>query len=152
MYHLLKYRSQSFLHTLWGLWMTSSQHENYGCSACWSDDLEHTWKALVDLTVDTHLVDESHLMVKIRSCSSCHQKFVSVFAEKIDWDDGDDPQFWCLCPLAEGEVNLLKEGEAFLLRQLRKLAPKRRSLCHDAPKGGPARLYWAQGVIIGDYD
>ena len=35
----------------------------------------------------------------ILGCARCSQGFVSVFTKTIDWEDGDDPQFWTLLPI-----------------------------------------------------
>ena len=39
------------------------------------------------------LIDESHFSISILRCPECSQRFVSIFTELIDWEDGDDSQY-----------------------------------------------------------
>ena len=98
------------------------------------------------------LIDESHFHVMILACAHCAQRFVSIFAETIDWADGEDPQYWTLLPITGAEAadlteqrNLLTESELYAL-------PGRRCLRRDYPKAAAPRTFWAEGVIIGPHD
>jgi len=131
--------------------MTSAP-DTFGCNRCWPSNPDDMWTALRMLKLELDLVDESHFMVKVRSCPSCQQQFVSVFAETIDWADGDDPQFWCLLPIMPAETKMLLGTGGELITQLNSLAPERRSLCRDAPKAEAPTCYWGTGVVIGRHD
>lgn len=126
--------------------------DSFGCERCWPADAELTWQAMRELQVKRRLVDESHFMIKLRVCAGCGQQFVSVFTETIDWQDGDDPQLSSLMPVTPDESAALQRAGGAPAAVLRELAPQRRSLCHDFPKGGPKRSFWTQGIVIGPYD
>src|SRR5262249_26340831 len=98
------------------------------------------------LKIDSRLIDESHFTVVLRSCSQCHQRFVSVFSETIDWAGGDDPQYWAVLPITEGEAERLSRAGEGADSELRTLAPGRRSLCFDAPKGEKEVSRWSSGL------
>lgn len=125
--------------------------EQFGCDKCWSDSADQARDALLTLVTETRLVDESHFMVKIRSCPACSQQFVTVFTEIIDWRDGVDPQFWTVLPVSPAEALDLSACEPVTAR-LNALAPGRRSLRRDQPKGGEHRSFWATGIVVGPHD
>ncbi len=91
-------------------------------------------------------------MVKILSCPKCKQYFVYVFSETIDWADGDDPQFRSVLPITPSESKQLSEAGGNLEALLNALAPSRRSLCHDFPKGDSPKIFWSSGMSIGQHD
>lgn len=124
----------------------------FGCENCLPPDVDSAWEAVNLLRIDSELIDESHFTVKLRSCPTCQQHFVSVFTETIDWADGEDPQFWSVLPITPAESTQLLEAGSDLVPQLNALAPTRRSLCHDFPKGASAKSYWTRGVTIGPHD
>src|SRR5690242_10499318 len=70
----------------------NSSMQRFGCERCWPESAEAAYGALGTLTIDAELIDESHFRVTIRSCPDCGQQFVSVFAETVDWEAGEDPQ------------------------------------------------------------
>jgi len=90
------------------------------------------------------LVDESHFGVSIRQCVQCGQHFLSMFCERVDWVDGDDPQVWVAAPVTEDEAAKLRAADvaADEMAILRIIGNDRRFLFHDMPKGGPDRLEW----------
>ncbi len=92
------------------------------------------------------LVDEPHHSVTVLACPRCGQRFVKVFTETIDWQDGEDPQHWELMPISEGEARLL-----MIVVDLKTL-PRRRSLVVDHPKGEELTLRWAAGVEVREHD
>src|ERR1041385_192441 len=79
----------------------------FGCEHCWPESAEAAWSARFRLSHEGELIDESHFHVLILGCTECHQRFVSIFTESIDWEDGEDPQFWTVLPLTTSEVDAL---------------------------------------------
>jgi hypothetical protein len=133
--------------------MSDDGKGGFGCDFCWPEDAEAAWAARGELGREARLVDESHVGVSIMACPRCSQRFVSVFTETIDWADGDDPQYSTLMPLGAEEVGALAslpEGE--VEAAVGKLPADRRSLHNDFPKGGPKRIYWGKGIVVGMHD
>jgi hypothetical protein len=126
--------------------------DEFGCGECLPAEADRAWEAVRSLVIELRLIDESHFNVILRSCSSCHQRFVSVFFETIDWADGEDPQFWTVLPITEGEAERLSRAGDQVVSELTTLAPTRRSLCRDFPKGEKARTYWSSGLPVRHHD
>lgn len=125
----------------------------FGCPTCWPTSAEEAAAARRALSTVADLIDESHFHVAIRSCKNCGQRFVSVFAETIDWADGDDPQYVTLLPVTEAEATgLLRLGSKLTEEALLALGRGRRSLHRDYPKGEAPYSYWATGMTIGPHD
>jgi len=59
-----------------------SDRVSFECRKCYGDDPVAAWD--YKLKTLTTLVDESHFGVSMRSCPSCGQRFVHVFAEFVD--------------------------------------------------------------------
>jgi hypothetical protein len=127
--------------------------ENFGCKRCWPSSAEAAWEARSQLRLEEDLVDESHYHVMILTCSYCAQRFISIFTEEIDWVDGEDPQYWTVMPLTQQEaVDLGCRRGSLSDGELISLAPDRRSLQRDYPKGADKpRLFWATGVWVGPH-
>ena len=51
--------------------------------------------------IDTY-VDESHLMPDLLKCRECGQLYFFEFYERIDWEDGNDPQYLTYIPVETG--------------------------------------------------
>lgn len=124
----------------------------FGCGSCWPASAEVAWEGIRRLRTDIELVDESHFMIKIRSCMKCAQSFVSVFTETIDWEDGDDPQYWTVMPLTPPEAKQLAAAGDAVEAALAELPVDRRSLQRDAPKGADPSSYWRHGLSVGSHD
>lgn len=123
--------------------------ERFGCARCWPDEAKEAWAAVDSLEVQAVLEAESHFDVSIRSCSTCGQRFVLVFLEAIDWEDGDDPQYWTLMPVTAAEMRTLtREADRDLIAALNRLGPGRRCLHRDWPKGKPIQVAWARGMFV----
>jgi hypothetical protein len=118
----------------------------FGCAVCWPEDAMAAWNSFTAMNIERELIAESHFSIKIRRCNICTQHFVSVFTETIDWIDGDDPQNMRVQPVTESEATTLSAFD------VEKLAPGRRSLHWDFPKGGDSRAFWDKGVRIGLHD
>lgn len=124
----------------------------FGCNTCWPPSADAAWETLKSLKTDIELVDESHFMIKIRSCTKCTQQFLSVFTETIDWEDGADPQYWTVIPLTPEEGERLLAEATIIEAALSALLGTRQSLRHDFPKGSEPRSYWSRGIAIGPHD
>jgi hypothetical protein len=126
--------------------------DDYGCPACWPDDAGAAWNARAALVHDLTLVDESHFIVAIRRCGACHQRFISVFAETIDWTDGEDPQYRQLMPVNNDEIVLLAAAGAGVESVFAKIGPDRRALHRDFPKSGDIVCGWHRGLLTPPHD
>jgi hypothetical protein len=127
--------------------------QGFGCEHCWPSAADAAWAARGTLAHVQELIDESHLHVMILACTRCSQRFVSVFTETIDWQDGDDPQHWALLPLTPTEaVYLILQGPSLIEAELAALGRGRRCLRHDHPKGAAAQSSWGTGLSVGPHD
>jgi hypothetical protein len=125
----------------------SQENSLKACPACLPPQAEDAWNGVGELTIDARLIDDTHHIVLLRSCPACGQRFVSVFAELIDWADGEDPQFWTVLPITEQEAaSLSAADEAGVISMIYGLGPDRRSLSHDHPKGEDAKSFWSTGI------
>ena len=129
------------------------QTQEFGCELCWPADAHAAWGARDGLTRLKELVDESHFIVAILVCPGCDQRYVSIFTEMIDWEDGEDPQYWTLMPITEAEAKGLIQQETSLNEEsLNALGPGRRCLRRHHPKAEPPQVFWARGVFVGPHD
>lgn len=128
--------------------------DGFGCTQCWPADAAAAAQVRQVLARQERLVDESHYGVSILGCPHCNQRFVSVFTETIDWEDGEDPQASTLLPLTEAEAaDLVLRRSSLSEGDLNALAPQRRSLLSDFPKGATASLvFWGTGLLVGRHD
>jgi len=118
--------------------------DQVGCKECWPGTLEATESARLKLSIKAYLINDSHFIVAIRVCPKCAQYFLSVFAESIDWEDGDDPQHSTLLPLTDVEAQDLMTP--FPEEALYSLGQGRRSFQRYHPKGESSQLLWGSGV------
>lgn len=131
--------------------MTTPPHK-FGCSSCWPKAADEAWHAAKHLKTEIELVDESHFMIKIRSCNQCSQQFVSVFTETVDWTDGEDLQYWTVMPITTAEFSQLLSNTHSAEVAILGLPRERASLCHEPTNYGGPQSYWSQGIIIGPHD
>ncbi|MCU0493546.1 MAG: SRPBCC family protein [Chloroflexaceae bacterium] len=128
-------------------------HENFGCERCWPPDADAAWAARKGLAHEAELIDSSHFHVTIVACPNCRQRFVSVFTETIDWEGGEDPQYWQILPITEAEAaTLVQHGAALTETDLDALGPGRRCLKRDYPRAAAPRVFWGNGIHIGPHD
>ena len=124
--------------------------EEFGCDICWPASAEAAYGALRKLQTVSDLTDESHFIVRVVACQSCGQRFLTVFTEMIDWEDGEDPCSRRRLPLTERQAQMLwKEPSEELLTAI---APSRKCLAFDWPKGGAKSVRWVQGLQILPHD
>jgi hypothetical protein len=111
---------------------------------CLGDDSRAASEAIRKAEHISMLVDESHFGVSILRCVRCAQHFLSLFCERVDWAEGDDPQTTVMVPVSEGEVQRLKTANVAIDENaiLEILANERRFLYHDMPKGAADTLAW----------
>ena len=131
--------------------MTEDQ-QRHGCDRCWPDSADQAWQLLSKLPIEQKLEDESHFTVKIRCCPACTQRFVSVFTEQIDWSDGEDPQYWTVMPISQAEAQGLAAAGSSIESALNTLAPRRRALLRNCPKGSEPHSFWGTGILVGPHD
>lgn len=125
----------------------------FGCNYCWPSDATAAWQARATLTLANELIDDSHFIVTILGCKTCGQRYISVFTEMIDWQNGNDPQYWTLLPITDLEAESLIQLQATLDKMnLNALGLDRRSLQRDHPKVGPMRVFWGNGISVGPHD
>lgn len=125
-----------------------------GCERCWPHEAEAAWEARPVLATVAELVHESHYSVKILSCPSCGQNFLSVFTEWVDWAGGEDPMYWTVVPVDTGEVAALTDPKGALGEtELEAMARGRPCLLVDYPKGvSKPTAAWGIGLRIGPHD
>lgn len=121
---------------------------SFGCSACIPEVAVKV--SQLGLKPVARLIDEPHLGVSISACGACSQQFVSVFAERIDWVNGEDPQCSTLMPLTAEEA--ARMIAAVNLAELSALGLQRPFLRDDWPAYGARSLEYGTGRLIGPYD
>lgn len=127
--------------------------DSFGCQKCLPTRAEEAWNAVRDLGIYARLVDESHFNILLRRCSACGQQFVSVFAETVDWSDGEDPQAWTVLPISEQEAASLQAAtEQDVISGVYSRWPDRCSLCFDHPKNEEATIVWSRGIRARPHD
>jgi hypothetical protein len=117
------------------------------CARCCSDDAATAWTAMRAEHLQS-LVEESHFGIQLMACR-CGQRFVKVFTERIDWQDGDDDQDWLVFAVEPDEsARLRSAAEAELCALVTELGRGRRFLVHC--KSG---TWWREdGFMIGPHD
>ena len=120
-----------------------------GCERCHPDQLPPDFFGYVrGLDIVESVVQESHFALQVLRCHSCGQLFVKVFTEFIDWDGGDDAQYWTVMPITSDEATrLIAEGEGVDVQWVGSLGRGRRSLISDYPTGAPSRYGWRSGPV-----
>jgi len=113
---------------------------------CVGDDSFAAREAIRKADHVARLVDESHFGVSILRCAHCGQHFLSLFCERVDWADGDDPQTTVVIPVDEDEVQRLATANVAADENviLRILANERRfytMTCRSA-----RQRYWRGGT------
>jgi hypothetical protein len=117
-----------------------------GCPRCFpKDDPEAAWAHARDHERTHILTQESHFSAVIYRCGACRQQFLDVFCERIDWQNGEDPQSWLIVPITDEEVRqFVALGEDGIERAVTALTPKRRYLAVDY-FGGPKQIDYLHG-------
>ena len=117
---------------------------------CLGDDCLAAKEAIREAKRTVELVDESHFMVSIEQCIRCGQHFLTLFCERVDWADSDDPQTAVAIPVSEDEVQRLKTVNVAADENaiLEIVANERRFLYHDMPKGAAETLAWKTRTLF----
>jgi hypothetical protein len=117
---------------------------------CLGDDSLAAKEAIRKTEHIATLVDESHFGVSILRCVQCRQHFLSLFCERVDWADSDDPQTTVAVPVSEDEVQRLKTANVAADENaiLEIVANERRFLYHDMPKGAADTLAWKTRTLF----
>ena len=95
------------------------------------------------------LADESHFMASIVRCDSCGQHFLTLFCERVDWADGDDPQTWLAFPVSADEARQLQAANVAADENILTaiVTGPQRFLYHDTPKGAAGVFEWRTGTL-----
>lgn len=95
------------------------------------------------------LVDESHFGVSLQQCGRCERRFLTMFGERVDWIDGDDPQTWIAVLVSDAEAARILDTAPIDEDTLAQLLPgPRQMLYHDMPKGDGEVLAWRTGLLL----
>jgi hypothetical protein len=124
--------------------LPSELRGKHGCTQCLptsARDAVGTASALARIRT---LEADSHLRLAISECLECHQHFLAMFAEEVDFDEGDDAQTWSWEPLSPRESAALLHGRTGRSRDaiFRVMAVERLRLTLDHPTGGEAICFW----------
>lgn len=121
-----------------------------GCARCFGEDAAAVWANRRRLEGVAVIVDERRYFVRIAACRECGQRFAMLFAERIDWEDGNDPEDWLQIPVTSDEAEaLIAGGEEGVQRTLRSLEPARRYHVRFYPSDGDGSgVVWRTGAII----
>lgn len=104
------------------------------------------WGNYGRLAIDTCVVDDSHFIVQLRRCHDCSQRFLCVFTEFVDWDNGEDAQYRQILPVTEPEARAIARWTSIDLAYLSSLGRDRRYLKVDWPSDHPnATATWSTG-------
>lgn len=115
--------------------------ERPGCARCAGPDATAAWAAL-HAVHEASPVREVHFGIDVKRCA-CGQPWVVVFAERVDYRDGDDDQTWLAVPVTNAEVAVLTTCEpSRLSRAVAELGRDRRFLLRSNASG-PAS--WREG-------
>lgn len=95
------------------------------------------------------LADESHFMASIERCDSCGQHFLTLFCERVDWADSDDPQTWLAFPVSADEARQLQAANVAADENILTaiVASPQRFLYYDTPKGAAGVFEWRTGTL-----
>ena len=117
---------------------------------CLGDDCLAAREAIRKAEHIATLVDESHFGVSILRCARCGRHFLSLFCERVDWADSDDPQTRIVVPVSEDEARRLQAANIAADENaiLEIVANERRFLCHDMPKGAAETLAWKSRLLF----
>jgi hypothetical protein len=89
-------------------------------------------------------------VASLKRCDSCGQHFLTLFCERVDWADSDDPQTWLAFPLNADEAGQLRAANVAADENILTaiVASPQRFLYHDMPKGAPDVLEWRDGMLL----
>jgi hypothetical protein len=121
-----------------------------GTCDCLADDPAIALAAIRKAKNVVALADESHFIAHVRCCGACGQHFLTLFCERVDWADGDDPQTRVMAPVSEDETRALQAANVAANENaiLQIVVTERRFLYYDMPKGPPERLEWRRGRVF----
>jgi len=127
---------------------SSAENTGYGCPECWPADAHSAWAATCRLPFEAEVVDAAHFHLRIHVCRVCSQKFLKSFYEEIDWEDGDDPQFFAVVPITPAEEDVIfarGDGDGDFLS----VGKDRHVVRKDCPKGDPdGVIRWSFGFRL----
>lgn len=60
-------------------------------------------------------IHDDPLIRALMKCSQCDQKYYYEFYEEIDWDDGNDQDYWMYIPIEDDEQTNAKLNALFFI-------------------------------------
>ncbi|MCE7002883.1 hypothetical protein LWC34_08565 [Kibdelosporangium philippinense] len=119
----------------------------FGCAQCYGEDAETVMEYCTkNLETTQRIVSDSHFGVSVRKCPECGQEFIAIFTEFVDWQGGDDAQYFDIVPVTPIEVKYFLEAD-LVIRELGKLGHARRRVSSDWPTGGTYQVSWKHGTF-----
>jgi len=106
----------------------------------WNEPEKITSETFDGFDVVEKYVDTSHWERSLLKCRGCGQLYFHEFYEEVDWEDGEDPQYWTYIPVeSDEEIALLKKTTYLELLQC---FPR---LQKDFPKSAEKpNIFWAK--------
>lgn len=121
-----------------------------GCDGCFGmPDAAAAWAAVRTFPRVVDLIEESHYSVRVLACPRCGTHCVSVFAERIDWVNGEDPQSTWAMALTAAESEAIRGNPG----RVGEFGAGRRCLRMEYPAGADKKQFWETGPIrVGPHD
>ena len=113
-----------------------------GTCPCLGDDANAAQEALRAARCVDDFVDESHFGAGTKRCVACGEHSLTLFCERVDWADSDDPPTWLAVPITDDKVVRLRGADIAADENaiLAIVDGPRRLLYHDMPKDQPETL------------
>lgn len=121
-----------------------------GC-ACAGTDAEAALAALREAALIEEIADESHFGVDLIACGRCGRRYVRVFTELIDWQEGNDPQAWMFVPVSDEESAAVRDAGGSH-ESLERLSPRRHLRAAHSREGEKSVGWHDGGVTVGLHD
>lgn len=121
----------------------------FGCAQCYGEDAKTVLEwCTKNLKTVKRIVTDSHFGVSVRACPTCEQQFIAIFTEFVDWQGGDDAQYFDIVPVTPVELAHLDQADRRLITiDLGKLGHGRKHVASDWPTGGCERVLWKHGAF-----
>lgn len=114
---------------------------------CSAADADEALLAIQRCTGVGRLVDESHYSVTLIKCDECDQRWLIMFYEAIDWENGDDSQAWVHVPITAAHAELLLGMDVEATEEhFTALNLNGRHLVDVHPRGGGRATLWHEGT------
>lgn len=116
---------------------------------CHSENADAALYLLEECKCAVLFVENEHFRASVVECDKCGSNFLHIFAEAIDWDDGDDSQWRLWIPIDLRDVAwLTKVPKASFEAELESRGWCRRYLVAAWPSGGDESVGWLEGPVV----